>query len=131
MPKCHAVHFASKSFPPILSADITAACAAEWFVGILGQLARAMLRSAFRPVSIFALENAADQKAKSTENTESIGIDIRMCKECKHTLFSKRDLNAELAHTPPDIRAYGNLVQFEHGIRTLLPKFQRLLGALQ
>lgn len=32
---------------------------------------------------------------------------------------------------PPDVRAYENLVQFERGIRLLLPKFQKLLAALQ
>lgn len=32
---------------------------------------------------------------------------------------------------PPDVRAYNNLVQFERGIRLLLPKFQKLLAALQ
>lgn len=31
----------------------------------------------------------------------------------------------------PDQRAYQNLIQFEHGIRLLLPKFQRLLAPLQ
>ena len=32
---------------------------------------------------------------------------------------------------PPDVRAYENLVQFQRGIRLMLPKFQRLLIALQ
>ena len=54
-----------------------------------------------------------------------------MCKECKGTLFDRRDLAEELAKKPPDVRAYENLVQFERGIRLLLPKFQRLLVALQ
>jgi rabenosyn-5 len=37
----------------------------------------------------------------------------------------------EISHKPPDMRAYENLVQFERGIRLLLPKFQRLLVTLQ
>ncbi|KAL8711851.1 MAG: hypothetical protein Q9220_003795 [cf. Caloplaca sp. 1 TL-2023] len=60
-----------------------------------------------------------------------MGVDVRMCKECKHTVFSKHDLAASIAHKPPDVRAYENLVQFEKGIRLMLPKFQRLLQALQ
>lgn len=32
---------------------------------------------------------------------------------------------------PPDLRAYDNLVQFEKGIRVLLPRFQKLLMILQ
>ena len=54
-----------------------------------------------------------------------------MCKDCQHTIFSKADFARELALRPPDQRAYENLVQFERGIRLLLPKFQRLLSALQ
>ena len=60
-----------------------------------------------------------------------IDIDIRMCKDCKHTVFSKREFAEELAKEPPDVRTYGNLVEFERGIRLLLPKFQSLLTALQ
>jgi rabenosyn-5 len=54
-----------------------------------------------------------------------------MCKDCKHTLFSKADFARELTATPPDQRAYENLQQFERGIRLLLPRFQKLLVALQ
>ncbi len=32
---------------------------------------------------------------------------------------------------PPSVRAYDNLVQFERGIRMLLPRFQKLLSTLQ
>lgn len=63
-------------------------------------------------------------------NTE-IGVDIRMCKECRKAVFSKQEFAASLAHKPPDAKAYENLVQFERGIRLMLPKFQRLLQALQ
>ena len=58
-------------------------------------------------------------------------LDIRMCRDCKMTVFSKKDFAAELSHKPPDQRAYENLIQFEKGIRLLLPNFQRLLVALQ
>lgn len=60
-----------------------------------------------------------------------VGVDIRMCKDCRKTVFSKQDFTAAIAHKPPDVRAYENLVQFERGIRLMLPKFQRLLQALQ
>jgi rabenosyn-5 len=58
-------------------------------------------------------------------------IDVRMCRDCKGTVFSKKDFMAEVEHKPPDQRAYENLLQFEKGIRLLLPNFQRLLIALQ
>ena len=54
-----------------------------------------------------------------------------MCKDCRHTIFGRKDFVAELNRQPPVVKAYDNLVQFERGIRILLPKFQRLLGALQ
>lgn len=60
-----------------------------------------------------------------------VGIDVRMCKECKKTVFSRQDFAASLAYKPPHVKAYENLVQFETGIRLMLPKFQRLLQALQ
>ena len=41
------------------------------------------------------------------------------------------DFQESLAQSPPDVRAYENLVQFERGIRLMLPKFQRLLTILQ
>lgn len=47
------------------------------------------------------------------------------------TLFDRRDFEADVMRRPPDVRAYGNLVQFERGIRLLLPRFQKLLAALQ
>ncbi|KAL9027639.1 MAG: hypothetical protein Q9196_003867 [Gyalolechia fulgens] len=60
-----------------------------------------------------------------------VGIDVRMCKDCKKTIFSKQDFAASLTYKPPDVKAYENLIQFETGIRLMLPKFQRLLQALQ
>ena len=60
-----------------------------------------------------------------------VGVDVRMCKECRATVFSRSDFAAALAYKPPDVRAYENLIQFERGIRLMLPKFQRLLMILQ
>lgn len=54
-----------------------------------------------------------------------------MCRDCKSTVFSKKDFAAEVSDKPPDQRSYENLLQFERGIRLLLPNFQRLLIALQ
>ncbi|PSN71481.1 hypothetical protein BS50DRAFT_570835 [Corynespora cassiicola Philippines] len=69
--------------------------------------------------------------ASKTEKASQISVDIRMCKDCNHTLFSRGDFNRELAQKPTDQRAYENLAQFERGIRLLLPRFQKLLSALQ
>ena len=62
---------------------------------------------------------------------KDVAVDVRMCKDCRHTVFSKSDFAASLAHKPPDVKAHDNLIQFEQGIRLMLPKFQRLLLTLQ
>lgn len=60
-----------------------------------------------------------------------VSLDVRMCRDCKTTIFSHRDFAESLAHKPPDQRAYETLLQFERGIQMLLPSFQRSLSALQ
>jgi rabenosyn-5 len=54
-----------------------------------------------------------------------------MCRDCKTTIFSRKDFHEELAHKPPDQKSYENLLQFEKGIRQLLASFQRSLVMLQ
>lgn len=61
----------------------------------------------------------------------SMVIDIRMCRDCKSTIFSKRDFVESITRKPPDQRAYETLRQFERGIELLLPAFQRALMPLQ
>lgn len=75
--------------------------------------------------------NVAAGSGKSEKKDGQISIDIRMCKECQHTVFSRKEIAAELSREPPDVRAYQHLTQFQRGIRLLLPKFQHLLSALQ
>jgi rabenosyn-5 len=60
-----------------------------------------------------------------------VSLDIRMCRECKFTIFSKRDFVESVVHKPPDQRAYETLRQFERGIQLLMPSFQRVLMLLQ
>jgi rabenosyn-5 len=54
-----------------------------------------------------------------------------MCRDCKRTIFCRKDFEEELSHKPPDQRSYENLLQFERGIRLLLASFQRSLVTLQ
>jgi rabenosyn-5 len=81
--------------------------------------------------------SAPNNLEKETENASEksvptkINLDVRLCKECKATVFNRRDFEADRMKRPPDARAYENLIQFEQGIRLLLPKFQKLLAALQ
>ncbi|KAM0284026.1 hypothetical protein ACHAQH_002221 [Verticillium albo-atrum] len=80
--------------------------------------------------------NVASQSKQPTEKPAAaaagqLSIDVRMCRECNHTIFSKRDFDAAVASKPPDQRAYETLRQFERGIRQIMPIFQRTLLALQ
>ncbi|KAF2683926.1 hypothetical protein K458DRAFT_303249 [Lentithecium fluviatile CBS 122367] len=75
--------------------------------------------------------SVAAGSTKSEKPAPQMNVDIRMCQYCKHTLFSRSDFERELAQKPKDQRAYENLAQFERGIRLLLPRFQKLLVALQ
>ncbi|KZL77752.1 FYVE zinc finger [Colletotrichum tofieldiae] len=73
----------------------------------------------------------ATEKPPTTAQPGQLSIDVRMCRDCNHTIFSKRDFAATLVHKPPDQRAYETLRQFERGIRQLMPIFQRTLLVLQ
>ncbi|KAF8477389.1 FYVE zinc finger-domain-containing protein [Kalaharituber pfeilii] len=67
----------------------------------------------------------------SEKQMNGMSLDVRICKECKNTLFSKKDFAVDVAARPPDVRAYSSLVQFEQGILTMMPRFQKLLVMLQ
>lgn len=75
--------------------------------------------------------NVAADSSKSEKGVEQVSVDVRMCKDCQHTLFSRSDFEREMAEKPKDQRSYENLAQFERGIRLLLPRFHKLLQALQ
>jgi len=38
--------------------------------------------------------------------SNNMSLDVRICKECHTTVFSKKDFAAELATKPPDLRSY-------------------------
>ncbi|KAI5919165.1 FYVE zinc finger protein [Camillea tinctor] len=77
--------------------------------------------------------NVANPTVPTSEKpgANSISIDIRMCRDCKSTIFAKRDFVDSIIYKPPDQRAYETLRQFERGIKQLLPSFQRALLPLQ
>ncbi|CZT09456.1 probable vacuolar segregation protein pep7 [Rhynchosporium graminicola] len=78
-------------------------------------------------LNVTALTDLQSEK----NSTSEMSVDVRMCRDCKATVFSRKDFAAEANHQPADQRSYENLLQFERGIRSLLPNFQRLLMALQ
>ncbi|KAI1103838.1 VAC1 protein [Jackrogersella minutella] len=78
--------------------------------------------------------DVANPYASTTEKPGTgnpISVDVRMCRDCKFTIFSKRDFMESIVHKPPDQRAYETLKQFERGIQLLLPSFQRALLPMQ
>ena len=77
------------------------------------------------------LNVASGGGAQSEKPSGQISVDVRMCKDCQHTLFSKADFEREVAQDSAAQRSYHNLTQFERGIRLLLPRFQQLIRVLQ
>lgn len=82
------------------------------------------------------LNVASPTAIPTTEKPEApadgqVSIDVRMCCECKNTIFSHRDFLESIGHRPPDQRAYETLRQFERGIRMLIPSFHKALHALR
>ncbi|KAI0007672.1 FYVE zinc finger protein [Xylariaceae sp. FL0662B] len=73
----------------------------------------------------------SSEKPLGGEMIDQISVDIRMCQDCKTTIFAKRDFAESVMHKPRDQRAYETLKQFERGIQQLLPTFQRALVPLQ
>lgn len=77
------------------------------------------------------ITNGTGREKLDTPTSTHISVDVRMCRDCKSTIFSKRDFAESVMHKPPDQRAYETMRQFERGIKMLMPSFQRALMALQ
>ncbi|KAG6093382.1 hypothetical protein E4U30_004357 [Claviceps sp. LM220 group G6] len=82
-------------------------------------------------VSLNAVPGTSNDSLGTVDSNGHVPLDIRMCRECHHTIFSSRDFTASLLHKPPDQKAYETLRQFERGIRQLMPSFHRTLQLLQ
>ncbi|KAK6386196.1 carboxypeptidase Y-deficient [Exophiala oligosperma] len=85
------------------------------------------------PVTGCSIVIGLNVATKKPPPDNAVALDIRLCKECNHTIFSHRDFQSSVTSTAIETfsRAYNNLLQFERGIRLLLPRFQKLLQALQ
>lgn len=68
---------------------------------------------------------------KPLPGSQQVVVDVRLCRDCNHTIFARRDFIASLQFKPTDQRSYETMRQFERGIRQLLPSFQRALLTLQ
>ncbi|PSR82384.1 FYVE zinc finger protein [Coniella lustricola] len=104
----------------VVCSDIQTACSTE--IGLNVDKPLLLSNAANRP---------GGEKALNTSTNGHVSVDVRMCRDCKATIFSKRDFSEAVAQKPPDQRAYETLRQFERGIKMLMPSFQRALLALQ
>lgn len=117
--------------------DITADCAAELYVGIRKRAALPKLLWMSIKVSSKAVNFWLSAKCFAAESSATVRLAqatvllVRMCKDCSSTLFRRSDFAREVAVVPPDQRAFQLLKQFETGIGSLMPRFQKLLIALQ
>ncbi|KAI5839351.1 hypothetical protein DFP73DRAFT_502140 [Morchella snyderi] len=67
----------------------------------------------------------------SEKPPNDLSLDLRICTTCNTTVFSKRDFALSTTRSHPSTRTYSALVQFQTGIKTMMPRFQHLLAALQ
>lgn len=102
----------------VVCADMATACSSEVSLNVANSSAAAVSR-------------ISTEKGHANGETGSLPLDVRMCRECSHTIFSARDFTASLLHKPPDQKAYETLRQFERGIGQLMPSFHRTLQVLQ
>ncbi|KAI9849750.1 MAG: carboxypeptidase Y-deficient [Thelocarpon superellum] len=77
------------------------------------------------------LDITANTNSHTEKDSTHVSVDVRMCRDCHKIVFGRRDFAQASAARPPAVKAYETLVQFERGIRLMLPKFQQLLTALQ
>ncbi|WQF80816.1 Putative FYVE zinc finger, Zinc finger, FYVE/PHD-type, Zinc finger, RING/FYVE/PHD-type [Colletotrichum destructivum] len=114
----------------VVCADPLTGCSSEVGLSIASRESHAS-GSSRAPRLTAPATSPATEKPPTTAQPGQLSVDVRMCRGCNHTIFSKRDFAATLVHKPPDQRAYETLRQFERGIRQLMPIFQRTLLALQ
>lgn len=114
----------------VVCSDPQTACSTEVSLAVVVSSSSNSSSNDFQSSPAFAprLEKSSGH---SIGSGSTMDVNVRMCRECKHTLFSKRDFARALAHKPPDQRAYETLCQFERGIRLLMPTFQKSLLPLQ
>lgn len=111
----------------VVCADPETACSTEVGLDVAHRESSVGFSQRFLLTDLLATINTEKPPRTGTTTT----LDIRMCRDCKSTIFSHRDFAASIAHKPPDQRAYETLRQFERGIRMLMPSFQKALLALQ
>ncbi|KAL7629871.1 carboxypeptidase Y-deficient [Parahypoxylon ruwenzoriense] len=98
---------------------------------ICGRVVCADLQTACSSEVGLDVANPATPASEKLGGGNSISVDIRLCRDCKFTIFAKRDFVESVAYKPPGQRAYETLKQFERGIQMLLPTFQKALLPLQ
>ncbi|OHE91832.1 FYVE zinc finger [Colletotrichum orchidophilum] len=114
----------------VVCADPLTGCSSEVGLSIASRESQSAGSSPASRLTVSAT-SPATEKPPTAAQPGQLSIDVRMCRECNHTIFAKRDFAATISHKPADQRAYETLRQFERGIRQLMPIFQRTLLALQ
>jgi rabenosyn-5 len=79
------------------------------------------------PISSHLLTSVHSEKQLSPE----VRVDVRMCQDCKSTIFGRRDFLNDSTKTPKYVAIYENMSQFRYGIEQLLPKFKSLVFLLK
>lgn len=110
----------------VVCGDPETGCSVEVGLSVAGSMCPSYYAALLPLLTLIGTDTSTEKS-----NTGKVNVDVRLCKECRTTLFKRHDFDADVIRNPPLVRVYNNLVQFERGIRLLLPKFQKLLAALQ
>ncbi|KAK3312576.1 FYVE zinc finger-domain-containing protein [Apodospora peruviana] len=109
----------------VVCADLETGCSSEVGLNVANPVGRIWTNREAAAATVLPTSE------KPLPGNGQMNVDVRMCRDCKSTIFSHRDFADSVARKPPDQRAYETLRQFERGIQMLIPSFQKSLLALQ
>jgi hypothetical protein len=115
----------------VVCSDPLTGCSTEVGLNVASRTSIALVPDAELMLTIAAHPALEKQQPARGAGPGQISMDIRMCRDCNHAVFSRRAFSLSISHKPPDQRAYETLRQFEAGILLLMPSFQRALLPLQ
>lgn len=115
----------------VVCADPETKCSTEVGLNVASREYRLMISHGNERELIDKNQATALPTTEKPGGNGQVNIDVRMCCDCKTTIFAHQDFVDSITHKPPDQVAYENLRQFERGIRSMMPEFHKSLLALQ
>ncbi|TQS32357.1 hypothetical protein Golomagni_07327, partial [Golovinomyces magnicellulatus] len=100
----------------VVCADPQTKCSSDISLNVASCKSLLSLRLESTYSHIIAVDPATE---KPIPGSNQVAVEVRMCQDCSHTIFSGRDFTAALQLKSADQRAYETMKQFERGISQL------------